>query len=121
MVRGAIYQEGPTTLPNGQRKVVFVRDNLGITSAPRKATLYCKYNQDNGFYQPLFASSLTSPGDILSPSSAEIKTSYSINADERNHTYTTAYTNPLKLSVAGAAKGVFNFINGISWIRRTFP
>lgn len=115
VVRGAIYQEGPTTLPNGQRKVVFVRDSLGIASAPRKATLYCKYDQDNGFYQPLVNNSLTTTGDILSSSSADIQTSYSIDPDKRNDKYTTSFENPLSLSVAGASKGIFSFING-NWV-----
>ena len=115
VVRGAIYQEGPTTLPNGQRKVVFVKDSLGLASAPRKATLYCKYNQDNGFYQPLVNNSLTTTGDILSSSSADIQTSYSIDPAEKTKTYTTSFENPLSLSVAGASKGIFSFIDG-NWV-----
>ena len=115
VVRGAMYQEGPTTLPNGQRKVVFVKDSLGLASAPRKATLYCKYNQDNGFYQPLVNNSLTTTGDILSSSSADIKTSYSIDPAEKTKTYTTSFENPLSLSVAGASKGIFSFIDG-NWV-----
>lgn len=112
VVRGAIYQEGPTTLPNDQRKVVFVRDNLGIVSAPRKATLYCKYNQDNGFYQPLHATNLIAVGNINSSTTADITTSYSINPAEQSETYTVSFDNPLGLDVSMASKGIFSFIDG---------
>jgi len=111
-VRGAIYQEGPTTLPNGQRKVVFVKDTLGVVAAPRRATIYCKYNQDSGYYQPLFATNLMAVGTIQSNTSAEITTSYSIDKNEQEETYTASYVNPLGLSAGSSGKGIFGFING---------
>lgn len=111
-VRGAIYQEGTTTLPDNKRKVVFVKDVLGVVAAPRKATIYCKYNQDSGYYQPLFATNLMAVGTIQSSSSVEITTSYSIDKNQQNETYSASYDNPLGLSAGSSGKGVFGFMNG---------
>ena len=114
VVRGSMFQEGPTTLPNGQRKTVFVKDTLGVVSAPRKATLYCKYDSDNGFYQPLHSMPLATSGNINSSNSADIYSSYSIDDNEKNKSYTTSFLNPLSLPTDRNI-GLFTYING-DWV-----
>lgn len=111
-VRGVIYDEGPTTLPAGKRKVVYVQDTVGIIVAPRKATLYCKYIASNGFYQPLYGTPLITTGTIKSDTSAEIDTKYSL--DDTSGTYVASFSNPLSLDVTSGKKALFTYIDG-SW------
>jgi hypothetical protein len=115
--RGAIIEDSYTNdpLPEGLRKLVFVQDNLGINPAPRKAPVYCKYNGQNGFYEPVYNKTYTTSGTIQGNTSVSI---YNIYQDPNNTidiSYLTTFGNPMGFSVSNGDLGMFNFING-SWI-----
>ena len=107
-------------LPSGLRKLVFVKDNKGIT-APRGSKVYCRYSPKNGFYEPIFANNLTTSGVILGSSLARIYQSYSIpsgsSPSDINNVqyYDTSFKNLLNFSVVTNSVGIFTYING-SWI-----
>lgn len=131
-VRGAIEDglSDSTPLPQGYRKAVFVRDELFIFKAPRGTALYCKYNTDNGFYQPIYNRPLITTGIIASSFMADISKTYTIKAEKamaeyevaklknKNlsvpviETYRTEYDNPLQLSTSIGDKAIFSYING---------
>jgi hypothetical protein len=107
-------------LPNGFRKLVFVKDNKGIT-APRGSKIYCRYSPNNGFYEPIFGGNLTTSGIVLGNSTARIYQAYAIPTGSAPsdintvQSYDTSFQNPLGFRVVTNAVGIFTFING-SWI-----
>lgn len=101
------YSKEP--LQNNYRRLVYVIDTAGYT-APRGAKLLCRYNRDNGFYEPITKPILTALGTITG-TTAKIQMSYT-NA-RRSGTipeYVYTFDNPLKLTTG--SKGLFNYING---------
>lgn len=120
-VRGVI-EDGvtdTTPLPDGFRKVVFVKDSSLLFRAPREAALYCKYNPDNGFYEPIYNRPFIAIGTVVNSQQASISKSYTIKAARDNingitevENYVTLYDNPLEFVVSSSDKGVFTFING---------
>jgi hypothetical protein len=133
-VRGVI-EDGAvdaTPLPNGLRRVVFVKDSIGVFKSPRGAALYCKYNPDNGFYEPIYNKPFIAIGTIRNTQQVSIEQSYRIrNATARDEhdtfnedsdvvpQYLTTYSNPLNISVNFNNKGLFTFING-KWILTSY-
>lgn len=114
--RGIITGDDSSSLPEGARKLVFVKDEAGIYSAPRNADIYCTYNPDNGFYSPLYNRPLMTSGEILSGATATIYQSYSKDYDESDPTtYDTAFKDPLSFNPDIGKLGLFVYING-SWI-----
>lgn len=122
-VRGALWNNkflNNKPLPNGYRKLVFVKDNKGIT-APRGAKLYCRYSRRNGFYEPVYAGAYITSGLIQSSSSALIYNAYNPSTYGTSDNppsvtqYVTTYSNPLGFSPAAQTVGIFSFIGG-KWI-----
>jgi len=106
-----------TPLPQGLRKVVFVKDSLGIFSAPRGAALYCRYDTDNGFYEPIYNRPLMTSGQLLGGLNATIFNGYTpsvVSADIVSQ-YVTTFLNPINFATPAGSLGLFVFLNG-SWI-----
>lgn len=115
--RGSIFGESET-LPDGARRLVYVKDPGGTSSAPRGASLYCKYDPDSGYYIPLYSKAIITSGTLNSPSSANIYQAYKRDYDETApEFYRGNFINPLELSVSSkiGAVGLFSYING-SWV-----
>lgn len=116
------YSNDP--LPNGLRKLVFVKDNLGVYSAPRGAALYCKYDTKNGFYEPIYNLPFVTSGVISSDNSVSLYKVYS-NPDNPDiaqlvpDQYETTYDNPLEFDVSVGDKGIFTFI-GKKWTLQSY-
>jgi len=118
-VRGAVvessYDNSP--LPSGLRKLVFVKDTIGMFSAPRGAALYCRYDSQNGFYEPIYNRPLVTTGTIDGASLATIYKAYTPSSvsDDVVTSYSTSFDNPLNLDTNINSVGLFTFLNG-SWI-----
>jgi hypothetical protein len=110
------------------RKLVFVQDNLGIIPVPRNAPVYCKYNGQNGFYEPIYNKIYVTSGIIAGDTQVSI---YKIYEDPDNTatnvttpgtpttipsptTYLTTYNNPMGFSISAGELGMFMFMDG-SW------
>jgi hypothetical protein len=121
-VRGSLLENkiNNEPLPSGLRRLVFVKDNKGIT-APRGSKIYCRYSPNNGFYEPIFGGNVTTSGIILGNSTARIYQAYIIPTGSRPSDinnpqyYDTSFQNPLGFRVVTNTAGIFTFING-SWI-----
>lgn len=118
-VRGTIvessYDNSP--LPSGLRKLVFVRDTAGMFSAPRGAALYCRYDSQNGFYEPVYNRPLVTTGTIDGANLVTIYKAYtpSIISEDVVSTYATTFDNPLNFDANMGDIGLFIFLNG-KWI-----
>ena len=96
-------------LPLGYRKTVYVKDTVGVYRAPRSAVIYCEYNTEGGFYQPVSQSIFTTSGTIVSQNSVSVykifqsqlralaNTSAAVNEPL---TYVASFKNPLGLNVS---------------------
>lgn len=114
--RGQIISDlDKNPLPSGLRKLVFVKDSLGISPAPRGAQIYCKYDSANGFYEPIYNRPFITSGVIQGSYSVDIYQIYSTN----NTTYRTSYKNPLDFNVSHGDKGLFVFM-GDSWVLQSY-
>lgn len=120
-VRGTILEgySDNTPLPNNFRKLVFVKDGSNLFSAPRGGAIYCKYNPNNGFYEPIYNQPFITSGVVAGGSLATIYKAYNISNltpdDSTPDSYQTNFTNPLNLNVNINAVGLFIFLNG-SWV-----
>ena len=116
--RGTIFglNETDEALADGERRLVFVKDPIGTFAAPRGASIYCKYDPTNGFYQPLYNNSVVTSGKFEGSNTATIYQSYKRNYDEENPTnYTANFRNPLGLTVTVGSVGLFGYVNGY-WV-----
>jgi hypothetical protein len=105
------YSQEP--LPNGYRRLVYVKDKAGYT-APKGTKLLCRYNIDSGFYEPMSKPILVAKGIIASSSTATIDMHYI--QGRKSGTIPTAlvtFDNPLSFSTAVNDKGIFTYINGL--------
>lgn len=118
-VRGIIVESSysNTPLPSGLKKLIFVKDSLGMFSAPRGAALYCKYDSANGFYEPIYNRPLVTTGTILGGNSATIYKAYtpSLVSEDEVSSYNTTFANPLLFDTAAGEVGLFTFIDG-EWV-----
>lgn len=131
-VRGVI-EDGltdSTPLPDGFRKLVFVRDSSFLFKAPRGAALYCKYDSDSGFYQPIYNRPLITTGTIVNGLQADIDKTYTIKSSKAMaeyeakkatvsnlevpviEKYRAEYSNPLEFTFFAGKKGIFSYVNG---------
>ena len=105
------YSQEP--LPNGYRRLVYVKDKAGYT-APKGTKLLCRYNIDNGFYEPISKPVMVAKGTIASTTTATIEMHYV--QGRKSGTIPTSlitFDNPLGFSVATNDKGIFTYINGL--------
>jgi len=120
IARGEIIDNGidinNTILALGYRKTVFVKDNMGIYSAPRSSIIYCSYDQDGGFYEPISQSTFITSGTILSSNTANLyklfyrQVSSLGNNTTTNNTpnfYVGKFMNPLDFSISPGDRGLF--------------
>ena len=116
--RGTIFSltGDDDALPEGKRRLVFVKDSIGSFAAPRKSSIYCSYDPDSGFYTPLYNTPVITSGKLESSSSATIYQSYSRNYNEASpEKYEATFKNPLLLNVNVGSLGLFGYINGY-WV-----
>jgi hypothetical protein len=117
IVFDALYDDTP--LPSGLRKLVFVRDTVGMFSSPRGSALYCRYDSRNGFYEPIYNRPLVTTGLINAGNTATIYQAYTpsgaLRSDGVISTYNTAFDNPLAFNASANSIGLFTFLNG-KWI-----
>ena len=116
-IRGEVL-DGPndnSPLPSGLRKLVFVKDSLGMNPAPRGAPVYCKYDSKNGFYEPIYNKPFVASGIIAGATSVNVYNIYK-NTDT---TYNTVYKNPLAFNVSNGDAGIFAFI-GSGWVLQSY-
>ena len=99
--------------------MVFVKDSSLLFKSPREAALYCKYNPDNGFYEPIYNRPFVTTGRITNSQQALIDKAYTVKAARNSsagittvESYVTLYDNPLGFSVRSNIVGIFNFMNG---------
>jgi hypothetical protein len=104
-------------LPDGLRRLVFVKDTLGINPAPRGAQIYCKYDSKNGFYEPIYNRPYITSGVINGSTTVDIYKVYSTGTT--NERYTTTYNNPLSFNVSQGDMGIFTFI-GSGWVLQSY-
>jgi len=101
------YSKRP--LQNNHRRLVYVIDTAGYT-APRGTKLLCRYNDENGYYEPITKPIMTALG-VISGSEARIEMSYTQGRRAGViPIYTVTYFNPLNISVRRV--GLFNYVNG---------
>jgi len=95
---------------------------MGLYSAPRGAALYCKYNSNNGFYEPIGHKPFVTSGIIKSSNTVDIYKIYSkpsdpnirLCEDPNLEVYNTTFTNPLNFNVTIDDVALFTFLDG-SW------
>lgn len=118
-VRGIVVESSYNNepLPSGLRKLVFVKDTMGMFSAPRGAALYCRYDSMNGFYEPIYNRPLVTSGLIVSANTATIYTAYAPSqvSEDIVSSYATVFDNPLNYGITYNTIGLFTFLNG-KWI-----
>ena len=112
-IRGYIddleYKSDP--LPLGFRRLVYLIDRSGYT-APAGSRLYCKYNPDLGFYEPISKPTIITTGVIIG-SQARIDLVYAKGRLSNNIPNTVVnFTNPLSFYVAENSRGIFSYIDG---------
>jgi hypothetical protein len=130
-IRGSVIDSALSNepLPSGLRKLVFVKDQIGNFSAPRGAVVYCRYDSQNGFYEPVARSAYVTSGTIKSQNMVEIYKIYTPLPKPLNNlnlsnppvveTYQTLYTNPLQYPIAIGDMGLFTFL-GSGWILQSY-
>lgn len=132
-IRGSIIDTAMSNkpLPSGLRKLVFVKDQIGNFSAPRGAVIYCRYDSQNGFYEPIARNAYITSGTIMSQDMAEIYKIYTplpkpiedLNLDLSDppevERYQTLYTNPLQYSINVGDMGLFTFL-GSGWVLQSY-
>lgn len=100
-------------LPDGFRRLVFVKDKGGYT-APRGAKLLCRYSTDTGFYEPITKQSFVVGGLLGQGNSATIELSY-ITGRKKGEPVPTMlvnFDNPFEFNIITGNRGLFTFMNG---------
>ena len=103
-------------LPSGLRRVVFVKDYAGYT-APRGAKLYCKYNSETGFYDPVGKPNIIASGVLQQGNTATIYNSYAVPNNgivQQVAKITTKFANNLGIEIKPNHKALFIYMEG-SW------
>ena len=101
-------------IPAGTRRVVFVKDRSGYT-APRGAKLYCTYNQNNGFYEPISKPNIMCSGVIKQGLNAEIYANYSepsTGAIQNVTKISVKFLNNLNFEVKPEHRAMFVYMDG---------
>lgn len=100
-------------LPDGFRRLVFVKDRGGYT-APRGAKLLCRYSSDSGFYEPISKQSFVVGGLVSGSSTATIQLSYIAGRKkgEPVPTMLVNFDNPFEFNTVIGNRGLFTFMNG---------
>jgi hypothetical protein len=103
------YKADP--LPVGFRRLVYLIDRSGYT-APAGSRLYCKYNPDLGFYEPISKPTVITTGIIIG-GQARIDLVYAKGRLSNNMPNSVVnFANPLSFYVAENSRGIFSYIDG---------
>jgi hypothetical protein len=112
-------------MPLSYRKVVYIKDNIGVYGAPRGSIVYCAYDIDGGFYEPISQSVFTTSGTIQGDNSAKLYKIYkkankalnnsSSSPDDEDQTYISNFTNPLELNITIGDIAFFTYM-GDGWV-----
>jgi len=115
--RGEIVDDSYSNQPlaSGLRRLVFVKDPLGVNGAPRGAHVYCNYNGQNGFYEPIFNKPSMTSGIIRGANSVDMYNLYR----NTSGTYLTTFSNPLDFNVNVGDAGLFTFM-GSGWVLQSY-
>ena len=100
-------------LAANKRRLVYVKDRSGY-SAPRGARLYCRYDSDTGFYEPVSKQQFTVYGSIAAGGNTAIITMTYVQGKKRGESspsMSITFKNPLGLSTIGGS-GMFSYIDG---------
>lgn len=101
-------------MPSGTRRVVFVKDRSGYT-APRGAKLYCTYNENSGFYEPISKPNIICSGVIKQGLNAEIHAKYaepSTGAIQSVTKISVKFLNNLNFEVKPEHRAMFVYMDG---------
>lgn len=101
-------------LPTGLRRVVFVKDHSGYT-APRGAKLYCRYNGDSGFYEPISKQQIIASGIIKQGYNATIFSTYAVPNNGRTQDITkinVQFVNNLNMEAKPNHRALFIYMDG---------
>lgn len=101
-------------LPAGTRRVVFVKDYSGYT-APRGAKLYCRYNGDSGFYEPITKQQIIASGVIKQGYNATIFSTYAVPNNSRTQDVTkisVQFVNNLNIEAKPNHRALFIYMEG---------
>jgi len=100
-------------LAANKRRLVYVKDRSGY-SAPRGARLYCRYDSDTGFYEPVSKQQFTVYGSISAGGNTATVTMSYVQGKKRGEsapTMSITFKNPLGFSTTGGS-GMFSYIDG---------
>ena len=104
------YSKEP--LPNGFRRLVYVKDKTGFT-APKGVKLLCRYDIDTGYYEPVSKPSIIAHGTTGTGNSAIINMHYAQGGRSGSPPeLTITFENPLEFSLTSGKHGIFSYING---------
>lgn len=100
-------------LDQNYRRLVLVKDKAGYT-APRGAKLLCRYNSDNGFYEPITKPAYIVKGVINNGTQATLEMSYlqGKKRGEINPTMLVTFDNPFAFNIIYNNIGMFSFNAG---------
>ena len=99
------------SLQRGYRRLVYILDRSGYT-APKGTKLYCKYNPDTGFYEPISKPTITAKGQITG-TQARLEMHYVQGRRSGSiPTMAVSFDNPLGFQTPNNGIGMFTFING---------
>ena len=102
-------------LPNGSRRLVYVKDKTGWT-APRGAKLLCRYDNESGFYEPISKPAFNVFGVITGPNQANISLTYIQGKSAGSiPTMKIVFENTLGLRISPNSRGFFNYDGG-KWV-----
>jgi hypothetical protein len=106
-------------LPNGFRRLVYVKDKGGYT-APRGCKLLCRYDSSAGFYEPVSKSSFICKGTIDQGNNKAVLELAYVQGKKAGEipTMLVDYENTFNLSVSQGKKGLFTFMGG-KWVLTT--
>ena len=104
----------------GYRKMVLVRDTHGVYAAPRSSLIYCAYDTESGYYEPISQSSFTTSGVIIGANSASMYRVFKKkiknvannniqNNDEQNQ-FIATFTNPLDIAIDAGDTALFTYL-----------
>lgn len=104
----------------GYRKMVLVRDTYGVYAAPRSSLIYCAYDTESGYYEPISQSSFTTSGVIISANAAnmykvfkkKIKTvaNNTIQDNDEDNQFIATFTNPLDIAIDAGDTALFTYL-----------
>ena len=121
-IRGQLLQSNFANdpLPSGLRRLIYVKRQSHSYSAPRGAQLYCRYNPDNGFYEPVGFPQFITSGVVISQNTVNVFGVYQkpddneLQPEERPdlERYETTYGNPLNMPLSIGSTALFIFLKG---------